>query len=192
MAYSAAKIHGNTYRIFVGVTAPATGTPPTLLTHTNGVPGSGTEVGYTEGEAKISYSAEKRAIPADQALANVDVMVISEMAEIEVTVKEQTYATLQRAFDNVGTVSDGSKDLFYFGGGTAILSPRTECVVLTSRQRNAPTKFIVLVLYKAFCESGYVTTMSKSKETMYTLKFIGLHDGARNDGDTLGYYTFEK
>lgn len=192
MAFNAAKIHGNTARIFVGVTAPTTGLPPTLLTHTNGVPGSGTEVGYTEDEAQIRYKAEKQAIGAEQALANVDVMAVSEMAEIEVTVKEHTYATLQRAFDNVGTVSDGSKDLFYFGGGTSILTPRTECVVLTSRQRNAPTKFIVMVLYKAYCEEGYVTGYTKKKEAVYKLKFVGLHDGARNDGDTLGMFVFEK
>ncbi len=192
MAFNAAKIHGNTARIFVGVTAPTTGLPPTLLTHTNGVPGTGTEVGYTEDEAQIRYKAEKQAIPAEQALANVDVMTVSEMAEIEVTVKEHTYATLQRAFDNVGTVSDGSKDLFYMGGGTSILQPRTECVVLTSRQRNAPTKFIVLVLYKAYCEEGYVTGYTKKKEAVYKLKFVGLADGSRSDGDQLGQFFFEK
>lgn len=192
MAFNAARIHGNAARIFVGVTAPTTGLPPTLLSHTNGVPATGTEVGYTEDEANLRYKGEKNPIPAEQALANVDVMVVSEMAEIEVKVKEHTYATLQRAFDNVGTVSDGSKDLFYMGGGTSILAPRTECVVLTSRQRNAPTKFIVYVLYKAFCETGFIVGYTRKKEAIYSLKFVGLADGARNDGDQLGQFFWEK
>jgi hypothetical protein len=192
MAFNAARIHGNAARIFMGMTAPTTGLPPTLATHTNGVPGTGIEVGYTEDEAMIRYKGEKQAIPAEQALANVDVMTVSELAEIEVTVKEHTYATLQRAFDNIGTVSDGSKDLFYFGGGSSVLQPRTECVFLSSRQRNAPTKFIIMVLYKAYCEVGYETGYTRKKESLYKLKFVGLADGARNDGDQLGQWFYEK
>lgn len=192
MAFNPAKIHGNTARIFAGITAPTTGTPPTLMTHTAGVPGTGTEMGLTEGPATFRYRNGKKMIKADQSLAGVDVMVIDEMAEIEITVKEQTYAVLQRAFDNVGTVSDGAKDLFYFGGGSGVLGARQEAIFVSSQQRNAPTKFIIMVLYKCYSEVGYEAGFTKEGETIYKMKFVGLADTARNAGDTVGQYFFEK
>ncbi len=192
MAQDNTKIHWGPARIFLGVTAPATGTPPTLLTHTSGVPGTGTEVGHTEGDATYKYKATKSEINSEQVLAPVDVMTTDEMASIEFVCQEQTYNTLVTAFDNVGTVSDGAKDLFYFGGGTAILSPKTQCVVLTSIQRNAPTKFIVTVLYKVYSANGIEWNISKTKKTLYKMVLVGLADTSRNDGDRLGQHFKEK
>lgn len=192
MALDNTKIHQGTARIFLGVTAPTTGTPPTLLTHTAGVPGTGTEVGHTEGDAMWSYLLDKDEITSEQVLAPIDVAAKAEAIKLEFVCQEMTYNTLISAFDNVGTVTDGAKNLFYGGGGTAVLSPKTQCVVLTSIQRNAPTKFIVTVLYKVYTAEGVKFNFGRTKKTTYKMTLIGLADTARNDGDRLFQHFFEK
>jgi len=192
MALAHGKIHAGPARIFVGVTAATTGTPPTYTTHTDGVPGSGTEVGHTEGGAVFKYQAVKKEIASEQSLAAVDVFTESEMATLTFTCLEQTYNTLQQAFDNVGKETQSSGDAFWFGGGTGILAPTTQCVTLTSRQRNAPTKFIVTQLYKVYSVNGIELSFQKSGHTLYQVTLTALADLARNAGDQLGYYRFEK
>lgn len=192
MALDNTKIHQGPARIFLGVTAPTTGTPPTPLTHTAGVPGTGTEVGHTEGDATIKYLLDKDEITSEQVLAPVDVVAKAEMFSIEFVCQELTYNTLVTAFDNVGTVDDVSKSLFYAGGGTAVLSPKTQCVVLTSIQRNAPTKFIVTTAYKVYSAQGFEFSVSRSKKSTYKMKLIGLADMSRNDGDRLFQFFREK
>ena len=161
------------------------------MTHTAGVPATGTEVGLTDGPTVVRLKTVKKAINAEQSLAGVDVATIQEIAEIEFKCKEQTYAALQRAFDTVGTVTDGSKHLFYGGNGTAVLAPRTEAVMFTSVQRNAPTKYIWTVIYKAFSEMGMEESFSREGETIYSVKMVGLADMTRNAGDQLYQTVFE-
>lgn len=192
MGFDATKIHLGTARLFVGVTAPATGTPPTYLVHTDGVPGTGTEVGLTESDTVFHAGNELLLIEADQALAPVDVGTVKQMMRLECTVKEQTFNTLKQVWDNVGSDSQASGDALYMGGGTSILAPRTSCVVATARQRNAPTKFIVAVLYKAAQTTPFQMPFSQRKESTYKLTFVALQDLTRNAGDQIGYYRFEK
>jgi hypothetical protein len=191
MAFAPTKIHGGGSRIFSGVTAPTTGTPPTYITHTDGVPGSGTELGLTQGDTNFAYQLTKKEIEAEQSLGAVDVMSIGEMGQIETTVLEHTYFTLQRAFDNVGTETVAGGYGIWFGGGTGPLASRTECVMITARQRNAPTKFVIGVLYKAYSVEGFKTSFKKSGESVYRVVFKGLSDLTRNAGDQMGYYRFE-
>lgn len=192
MAITPGKIHLGASRAFFGVTAPTTGTPPTLLTHTDGTPGSGSDLGMTEGDTVFHYGDEKKLIEGEQALGYVDARAIAQRGWVELTAKEQTYVTLLAAFGAVGTVTDSNKDLFYFGGGTAVLNPTKGCFVLTARQPAAPTKFIVAVLYRAVYVGSYEVPFSRSKETMYRMKFEGLFDTTRDAGDQLGYYVIEK
>lgn len=192
MAIAPGKVHLGAARAFFGVTAPSTGTPPTLLTHTDGVPGSGDDMGLTEEDAVFHYEDEKKFIEGEQSLGYVDVGVVAQRGWVTFTAKEQTYVALRAAFGNVGTVTDSNKDLFYFGGGTAVLNPTKGCLVLTARQRNAPTKFIIAVLYRATFAGGYETAFNRKKESMYRMRFDGLFDTTRDAGDQLGYYAFEK
>lgn len=194
MALDATKIHWGPARIFLGGTAPTTGAPPTLVAHTSGVPSApaGTEVGHTEGDATFTYQLKKEEINSEQVLAAIDVMAVDEIAMIEFVCQEMTYNTLVTSFDNVGTVSDGSKNLFYFGGGTAVLAPKTQVVTLTSMQRNAPTKFIVTCLYKVWTGEGVKFNFGKSKKTTYKMSLYGLADPARTAGDFIGQHFFEK
>lgn len=191
MAFAPTKIHGGMSRIFTGVTPGATGTPPTYIVHTDGVPGSGTELGLTQGDTNFNYQLEQKEIEAEQSLGPVDVMAVKEISQIDTMVLEHTYFTLQRAFNNIGAETVGGGYGFWFGGGTGPLAPRTECVMITARQRNAPTKFIVGVLYKAWSMEGFKTSFKKSGESVYKITLKGLSDLTRNAGDQMGYYRFE-
>lgn len=192
MALAPGKMHLGAARIFFGVTAASTGTPPTYTTHTDGVPGSGTEAGLTEGDCEFSYVPEGKLIEAEQALGYVASFTAAERASLTFTCKEQTYNSLKQAFNNVGTESVGAGDAFYFGGGTAILSRITQCVMATARQPLAPTKFIVVQLYKVDSVEGYKAAFSRTKESTYRVRLEGMFDLTRNAGDQLGYYRFEK
>lgn len=192
MAQDATKIMAGPARIFVGVTAGTSGAPPTLITHTDGVPGSGDEVGFTEGDAIFSYQAIKEEIEAEQSLAAVDVFVTGEMASITFTAQEHVVAALKRAFDNTGFDSTAGRELFYMGGGTSVLAPRKECVVLTARQRLAPTKFLVAVLYRAYSPDGFKMSFGKKTKGVYPVTLKGLADVTRTANDQLGYYAVEK
>jgi hypothetical protein len=191
MAFAPNAIHGGASRIFAGVTPGATGTPPTYIVHTDGVPGSGTELGLTQGDTIFTYVPTKKTIDSEPNLAPVAAMTIAEMAQIETTVMEQTYFTLQRAFDTVGSESVAGGHGFWFGGGASIMATRTECIMVTARQRVASTRFIIAVLYKAFSVEGFKLSFKKSGESVYRILLTGLADTARNDGDRLGYFRIE-
>ena len=191
MSVTIARIHAGAGRVFVGVTVGVTGTPPTYITHTDGVPGSGTDVGGTQGDAIFSYVATKKEIEIEQSLAPVKVIAINEIASIECTVLEAVYTTLQYALDNVGKEDIAAGEAFYFGDGTSILAPTTGCVMVTSRQPDAPTKFWIVVLYKCYVAEAFKLPFSKAKETTYKLTLKGLADLTRNAGDRVGYLRYE-
>ena len=192
MAQNPANIHIGAARIFLGVTAPTTGTPPTLLGHTDGVPASGTEVGYTQDAATFTYKQNKQEVEAEQSLNPVDVFVVNEECMIEFNAMEHVYNTLKTAFDNVGTVDDGSKSLFYGGDGSGLVSVTTQCVALTSRIRTAPTKFEVIVLYRVYNMEGIVMPYARTTPAVYKISLKGLTDTTRDAGDRLFQWFKEK
>jgi hypothetical protein len=192
MAQSATNIHIGAARIWLNVTAPATGTPPTLLGHTDGVPASGTEVGYTRDAATFTYKQNKQEVQAEQSLNPVDVFITTEECQLEFNAMEHVYNTLKTAFDNIGTVTDGSKDLFYAGDGSALVSVTTQCVALTSRIRTAPTKFEVLCIYKVYNMEGIAIPYARTTEAIYKVTLKALVDQSRNAGDRLYQWFKEK
>jgi hypothetical protein len=191
MALTPGKIHLGAARIFVGVTPAVTGTPPTYTTHTDGVPSSGTEVGLTQGDTEFNFVSETKLSEAEQALGYVQVFTIAERAELIFTCLEQTYTTLKLGFQNVGTETIAGGDAFWFGGGTSV-NRTQQCVMATSRQVTAPTKFIIVQLYKVDNIEGYKIPFSRTKESMYRCRLVGLFDTSRAVGDQLGYYRLEK
>jgi hypothetical protein len=192
MAIDVTKVHVGAARIFAGITNPATGTPPTLMTHTDGVPATGTDLGATEGDCVFTYVAEKTEILAEQYLGPIDVYVGSEMASLVFSMKEHNYTAMKLAFDNVGSVDDSNKTLFYGGGGTSILAPTTQALMFTSRIRNAPTKFHVGVMYKVYSMKGYKGILSKKNPAHIDVEIRGLVDTSRNAGDQMFQYFREK
>jgi hypothetical protein len=191
MAQSASNIHVGPMRIWVGVTNPTSGTPPTLMTHTAGVPATGTEVGYTEGDGVFEYVLSKEEIDAEQALAPVDVFVKDEMVHLTVNLQEANYTALKAAFDSgVGNVDDGSKTLFYSGGN--VPTAMTLSVFFSSVRRDAPTKYFIGVIYKAYSPKGFNFAASKTKKSVYPVELRGILDTTRNAGDQLYQFFREK
>lgn len=189
MAQDASKIHVGAGRIFVGVTAPATGAPPTLMAHTAGVPASGTEVGHTTGTSTFTYTPTKSDIMSEQALGVVDTFVATESASLTFTIQERTYLALKAAFDAIGAVDDVSKTLFYGGG---IYSVFSQAVMLTSRLRNAPTKYEVLVIYKSQSMDAVPLAYTRTEASTVSVTLRGVHDTARTEGDQLFQWFREK
>jgi len=168
------------------VTPPASAAPPTIMPiSADGVPTSGDEVGYTTGPAMFTYKQTKTPIMTEQSLNPVDVYVTSEECALVFEAMERTFKTLQLAFDNVANATPGTYDLFYGGDATGLSSVYTTCVVLTSRRRLAPTKFEILVLYKAYSVEGIVLGYTRTKESTYKVTMTALIDTTRTVGDRL-------
>lgn len=191
MAQDATKIHVGPMRIFVGITNPTSGTPPTLMTHTAGVPATGTELGYTDGDGVFEYVLTKEEIDAEQQLGPVDVFPKDEMIHLTCNLKEAQYIALKAVFDSgIGNVDDGSKTLFYSGGN--VPTPMSLSVFFSSVNRTATTKYFIGVIYKAYSPKGFNFAMSKTKPSVYPVELRGYLDSSRNAGDQMFQFFKEK
>ena len=100
------------------------------------------------------------------------------------TAQEQVYVGLQAAFDGIGTVTDGSKNLFYGGNGD-LSAPSTWAVWLSSRRRDSSAKYEGLCIYKAYSVDGIQLKYSRVNKTTYQITLKGLAVETRNAGDQL-------
>ena len=200
MAQSASNVLAGPARIFIGTygvaVPPVSGTPPALFQHTAGVP-SGlqtgfTEIGFTEGPVEFAYKATKIEINPEQAYMPVDVFLSEEMAEIKFKSMERTYNTLLASFDNVGTITDANKDLFYFGGGTQIITAKLYTVMFSSAHRDNGAKYGIGCLYKAYTVEGVKLAFTKTAPSTYEVTLRGLADVTRTAGDQGGQFFHEK
>ena len=190
MAQNADNVHVGPVRIFLGVTNPASSIPPTWMPHTAGVPAVGTEVGYTQGDAIFRKAKETGEIMAEQAMGPIGTYMTSERVEVEFNALERVYATLQAAFDNTGTVNDGTR-MGFFGGGLQYPT-RTQSVMFSSPRPNQAGKYEISVIYKAYNVTGIETAYRKAGETVLKLTLRGLMDTTRVVGDQLYQTSIEK
>jgi hypothetical protein len=191
MAFTPNRIHVGPARLFVGVTAPASGAPPTFVAHTAGVPATGTEIGLTNGDTVFTYEATKSEIQAEQYYAGVDVFLTQEKAKITFTAQEATVVALRAAFDNIGQFTDGTKEAFYAGSGSGAFACLKQTVMLTARQRVNPAKYLVLMMYLAYPSKGMNFPFSRTKPGMSPVEFTGLADVTRTAGDAIFQWYYE-
>lgn len=187
MSLDPTKIHVGAARIWTGVTLPTSGTPPTYIVHTNGVPGSGTEIGLTDGDCGFTYTLKKVEITAEQSLGPVDVYSETEMVQLTFSMQEANANALKTAFDPAVGYDASSGDGFYFGGGTAVLAPGTSCIFFSSVRRDNTAKYFVGAIYKAYSKDGINFPMSRTKKGMVKVTLIGLAVLTRTAGDQMGY-----
>lgn len=191
MAQVAANVHVGPARIFLGITNPASGNPPTAAAHTAGVPTPGTEVGFTQGDAIFRKNKETNTIMAEQAMGPIGVYLTSEIVEIEFTAMERVFAALQAALDNTaGQLDTGGVRQLFWGGGSQY-AIRTQSVLLSSLRPNQAGKYEVSVIYKAYNVSGYEIAYRKSGESTYRITLRGLFDTTRSVGDQLYQHYIE-
>jgi hypothetical protein len=192
MALNPLAIRVGPGRIYVGVTAPATGSPIAL---TSGVPATGTEAGLTEGEAIFTYTVSYLEEVADQLLPAVAVFAKGEKAELDFTMKEYGAANLVTAMQQVNLATNNGTtpktDTLSFGGSDYAVT--TICVVLASPIPNtSPQRYTAVVLYKAYQSTALQVGFTKDKSTVMKVKLTGIADASRNDPDMLGQLLIER
>lgn len=192
MAFQPDKIHVGPARIFLGVTNPTTAAPPNAMTHTAGVPASGTEIGLTEGDTVFEYMGEKTPIGAEQYYSAVDCYLTQESCKLTFTAKEAIVIALRAAFDAVGQYSPAGYDMFYGGQGAGAFACLKQSVFFSARQRVDPSKYIIGVIYKAYTTKNIAMTFSRTKESTYPIELSGLADVNRTQGDALFQVYIEK
>lgn len=193
MGQNANNIHIGAARIFIGGVAPVTGDPPILAAHTNGVPSTPqtgfTEVGHTFEDTVFSYSGTVQDIESEQAFGVVGTYAVDQKCSLTFTCQERVAVALKTAFDAIGFVDDGAKTLFYAGGPYTVQS---QCVMLTSPRRDAPSKYEVLVIYAAQSVGGMKLTYSRKTPSRYAVELRGIHDTTRTIKDQLWQWFREK
>lgn len=188
MAYNVDRIRTAPGRIFVGVTNPTTGTPPTWMTHTAGVPATGTEIGLTDGDTMFEVVTKKTEIMAEQSYTAVEVYLDSESMKVSFNCQESNFTALKAAFDAVGSFSDSSKEGFYFGTGTGGFTPRKQSVFISAPHRDDPTKYTIALFYRAYSAKGFNYLFSRTKKGMFSVELVGLADLTRTAGDQVGQF----
>jgi hypothetical protein len=188
----ATKIHQGPGKLWLNVSVPASGSR--LLINAAGDPTADTPIfaGATEGAATVLLAPKLETISADQVAAPIDVVMTTEGASVEVTLKESDLAKLKNFIVN-GAFSSGTDtglppdaqgyEEISFGGTLAI--PKTSVAVISPR-RDAASKFVVSQLYQAYQAEAVQLPFQRGKETTYKVKFEALADASRAAGDQVG------
>jgi hypothetical protein len=192
MALTPQNIHVGPARIFVGTTAPASGDPPTWAPHTNGLPASGTDVGFTVNEAVFSWTSEKADINAEQVLGIVDQFITAQNATLTFEALERNYTLLKMLFDNIGSVNDVTRMGFYGGGGGSVIEIQYTTLFLSSRIRTLTNKYEVLFLYKVVSVEAVPLRWSRTTPSSYAVTLRVLPDTTRSEGDQMFQFSREK
>jgi hypothetical protein len=185
MSQNASNIHIGPARIFLNVTPPATGVPPTPVPHVDGVPTSGVEVGHTEGDSVFNYNITYDELRSEQNFGVIEVFPTDEMCELKFVAMERTLEMMRMAVGNIGESITGAHQMFYGGTHPNIIQVRTTGVVLTARLRHDPTKFETIMIYRAYSVEGAPFTYSRTTPSKMQITLRGLSDTTRQQGDYL-------
>jgi hypothetical protein len=180
---NAQNIHIGPARIWLGVTPPVGSPPATWMTHTNGVPGTGTEVGHTEGETSFNYKSDKMDITSEQGFGIVDLAVIGETSELRFTAQERTALNIKTGFDAYGSVADGTQ-IGAWGGGIGF-APLTQSIFLSSPRRDNPAKYEWLLVYKGINNNGITLRWARTAKSLIEIVIKPIVDTTRPAGDQL-------
>lgn len=186
------EIHVGPANIYINVTPPPTGTPPTWLEHTDGVPATGQHVGATLGEATFTWNAEKTEIMAEQVMGVIDMFVSSQGGELTFEAEERSFELMKMTFDNIGNVNDSQRMGFYGGGGGSIIPVVYTCVALVSGRRDIPGAYETLVLYKAVSTAPMPLKYSRTGPSTYEVTLRALPDTSRAPYDQIFQFSREK
>jgi len=198
-------LNGNTQRALTsgitGATAPTWGTTVGALTDETS---PGTIIwqlitlgavyygGAVEGAITYMFGAKTEPITADQIVGPVDSVITGAQAEIEVDMKESDMAKVAQYFAggiyNAGTelgLPAGVQAFQELTHGGLVAVPKLSMAVISPR-RNYGGKFIVSQLYRCYQAQAVSMPMSKEKTTTIKMKFSGLFDPLRPQGDQAG------
>lgn len=159
------------------------------MTHTAGVPSTGTEVGHTNGNTVINFANVKSDINSEQTFGVVGTYTTAQTLEVTMTLQERVYGILQKLFEGVGSANASGYSLFYAGGPVSVPS---FSIMISSPLRTDNTKFEVFVGYKMEMTSPITLTYSRTDVSMIAVNMRGVHDTTRTVGDQLMQWYREK
>ncbi len=188
MGFQVDRIEVGPARLFAGVTVPASGAFPTLVTHTNGVPSTGTEIGLTEGDTVLEITSTKTEIMAEQFYAPVEVYLTVQGAKVTFKAKESTVVALRLALDNILQQTTGTEEAFAFGSGAGAFAVRKQPIFLSARRRDNPAKFIIALVYRMYASKPLTYTFSRTNQSTFPVELTALADVTRTAGDCIGQF----
>ena len=180
------------------------GTAPTWASTIGGTVTDGTVVwecialsaiyyaGAIEGATTFGMAPKIEEIMADQVAGPVDNVITAAAATIEVEMKESDMLHMVNYFSGgiygAGTDSGlptGAQAYQQLTFGGLIVVPKLSVAVISPRRNNLG-KFVVSQLYKCSQAEQVGPAVTRTKETMIKMKFTGLFDPTRPQGDQAG------
>lgn len=176
---------------------PASGTR--LLVDSSGNPiGAGQPffMGSSQAPCTLHFSSKIELVEIDQETAPIDAIMTAEVATLEMTLKESDLIKVNFALPH-STYSSGTDTGLPAGAqnyqeitvGGLVALPKF-CVALVSPRRGTanPTKNFVACLYSAVATDPYQIDVTRTKETMYKIKWTGLAIPTRTQGDKVAQW----
>lgn len=207
MALNAANVRVGAGRVYMGTTPPTAGQHINLAS--TGIPGSGTEVGLTEGESVFTYEVTYFEVMAEQSLAAIEVFATEESAQLEFTMKEYVQANIEDFFVSMlatgvdAAPTDGGTPVFtdvYEGGRILGLAAGAGEITLQSVVLVAPIpntsavaqRYTYIMLFQAYQSEAAAARYTKSGDTMLKVTMKAIADLTRADTSTLFQVAIER
>ena len=177
--------------LWFGVQVPSTGNRLLVDASGNLTQGNPYPMGSSEGAATFHASAKIEPISIDQETAPVDAVMTAETAYIEFNLKESSLQKLYYAVAHT-TYSAGSDSNLPAGatqyeeltaGGLIPLPQAAIAMVSPRRGFSNPGKYFVACLYNAFASDPLQIGFTRTKESIYKVKWEGLAVLTRTQGD---------
>ncbi len=154
--------------------------------------GTPASLGASEGALKLQFKATLEKIAIDQETAPVDVTMTAEDAFMEFNLKEAAMSKLAK-FLGHATLSSGTDtglpagaqayEQLQFGGLQPIMPIP---IMFSSPRRGQTSKFLVGGFYAAYGFAELDLNMTRTKESVYKVRFDGLAVISRAAGDRVG------
>lgn len=148
--------------------------------------------GAVEGAITNIFAPKIEGIMADQVVGPIDSVITAATAEIEVEMKETDMLKMANWFAGgiygAGTDTNlptGAQDYQELSFGGLLVVPKLSMAVISPR-RNEAGKFVVAQLYKCYQAEQVSLAVQREKQTMVKIKFSGLFDATRPQGDQAG------
>ena len=184
-------IHQGSPYLFVLSSPPPAQTPLTI--DINGNPAGSTQpffMGSSQAPCNLHISSKIEAVEIDQETAPVDAIMTAETATIELTLKESELLKVSFAIPH-GTYSAGTDALLPSGvqnyqmitAGGLVVIPKFTIALTSPRRGTNNTKYFVACLYSCFMSDPYQIDITRTKESMYKVKFTACALPSRPIGD---------
>ena len=149
-------------------------------------------VGASEGDMTVTLTPKNAEIMADQATAGIDAFMSAEVESIEATLLESDLAKMRNYLTH-GTYTTGtdpslpsgaqSYEDIAFGG---VLTVPKISIAMISPRRDVIGKYVVAQLYRGFQSDEIKLPVTRTKPSSFKVKFTGLWDDYRPNGDRVG------